>query len=569
MRPHPCDIDRLRRVALRGSLLAALLTGPVLAVGFDDFGRREHISGMSSPPAGEARTIALQIDGSAVVGTSTGELLRYQDGGTPAGLLATVPPAHSGSRAIVGLAALPDGGLIIAASDEESYSLRRIRTNDNGAEFHGDGVVTGNPLRVDALAIQGDGGIVVGGQERVPLDGGGERWNYIVVRHHSDGLIDGSFADEGVMRLDLDNRQAADVLVAPLADGSVVIASTVRARSDPSTDILVARIDSSGTLDPSFGNSGALRLGDVDADERAAAVLVQPDGAVVVAGTYVDTESGVSSWVLFRLQHDSVVQSLGGASELMSALGDERSCSAAHALAQLPDQTLLVAGSIQAECGKSSNLLLLAVMPDGRVQAERALDLGGDEKARAIAVQPDGQVLLAGGDADHVELVRIALGDPAPFWDLEPDVFHFSNVNGVRGSALQVSEFRAVEEFDQGIYVPLRIAGGEYALNGSSQYTKAPGWVRLGDEISVRHVARARPQESETTWLIVGGIQPANNLALTLGPVAVLEFTSVTGTIPDDAGGGGALGLLVLVLFAPAVQHRYQARNRNDGHRWG
>lgn len=45
------------------------------------------------------------------------------------------------------------------------------------------------------------------------------------------------------------------------------------------------------------------------------------------------------------------------------------------------------------------------------------------------------------------------------------------------------TEFIAIQGFDGGVSVPIRVFDGEYALNGSNQYTAAPGWVRrLGDE---------------------------------------------------------------------------------------
>lgn len=546
----------LRGCALRGLLLAGLLAGPAIAVAFDDFGAPGYFREASPGIPGEATALALQLDGSALVGTSAGMLLRYQSDGALDEAFA-VPASESGDRQVIGAAVLPDGKLVVALSGGDSYRLLRLQadgTLDEG--FSGAGPVMQHALRIDALAILADGAMIVSGQERVPLDDGSESWDYIVVRHRSDGRIDDSFGDGGVFRLNLDNRQASAVLVAPQPDGGAAIASAVRNAGDLSSDFLVARVSADGVLDASFnGDLGALRLGAEDVDERSAAVLIQPDGALVIAGTRTDATSGASAAVLLRLGVDGAPdRGFGPSGVLRLTQSGGTSCSAAHALAQLPDQTLLVAGSIQPECGADADFLLSAVTSDGRIHAERTVDLGGDEAVRAMVVQPNGGVLLAGGRADTVRLVRFALGDPPPLWDLEPDTFHFGNVNGAKGAGVLVSEFRALEEFDPGIQVPLRVSGGEYALNGSSEYTNAPGWVRLGDEISVRHVANERPQESETTQLIVGGIQAPNNLALVLGPVAVLEFTSVTGTIPDDAGGKGALGPLMLALLGMLAQ---------------
>lgn len=545
----------------------AVLSASMAAVAFEDFGVREHLAGRIPETSGSVRTLALQLDGSALIGTSTGALLRYLSDGTPDGSLAAVSAATSGGGAVTGVAALPDGRLIVAVSGADSYILLRLQGDGRvDAGFAATGAVTGHPLRIDALAVLGDGAIVVSGQERVPLDDGGERWNYIAIRHHPDGAVDGSFGEDGVSRLDLDNREPSVVSAAPHPGGGIVIASSLRA-DDGGSDIIVARLAAGGAPDPNFGDGarGTMRFGEDEMDERAAAVLIQPDGAIIVAGTGVSTESGVSSAMLLRLRADGALDpGFADSGALRPGGPDESACSAAHALAQLPDQTLLVAGAWRQSCGIDDDFLLLAVTPEGRVQAQRTLDLGGDEAARALAVQPNGRVLLAGDRAGAVELVRYALGDPPPLWDLEPDAFQFGNANGAQGLRMLVSEFRAVEEFDAGIYVPLRVTGGEYALNGSSQYTSAPGWVQLGDEISVRHVANARPQESETTRLTVGGIQAANNLSASLGAAAVLEFTSVTGSIPDDAGGGGALDSLALGMLG-LLASMLCARRRRRG----
>lgn len=563
----------LRLVHHGSSFVAASLLLSSAAMAFDDFAARAH-QAASLPGAGAVRSLALQLDGSAVLGTgSDGRLLRYLGDGT----LDRLPideeeaPAGTLAGAVVGLAVQPDGRLIALFAEDGAYTLRRWRSSGAVDAGFGEGgairMALGQGSRIDALAVPADGSLIVAGQESVTLDDGTVRWNPIVVRHRADGGIDASFGDGGVARLELDNRAVADVALAPQADGRIVLASAVRTPGAGAADILVARLRADGAPDPGFGDGGQgiVRFGADEVDERAGAVLIQPDGGIVVAGTAGGDDAG--ALVLLRLRADGRRDPGFADAGLLRVEPGASGCGSARALVQLPDQTLLVAGGWRPDCAGDADLLLLGVAADGRVQARRTIDLGGDERAHALAAQPNGEVLLAGGGPDTAAVVRYALGEPPPLWDLEPDGFQFGNENGAQGLRTLVSPFHAVEGFDAGVYLPLHVRGGEYALNGASEYTGVPGWVRLGDEISVRHVARAKPQESMTTRVTVGGVQAPNNLATTIGPVAVLEFTSVTGSLPEEAdgGGAGADGLFVLAALTLAAAARRTCGGTGDG----
>lgn len=132
------------------------------------------------------------------------------------------------------------------------------------------------------------------------------------------------------------------------------------------------------------------------------------------------------------------------------------------------------------------------------------------------------------------------------------------------------TEFIAIQGFDGGVIVPIRVFDGEYALNGSSQYTAAPGWVRMGDEIGVRHVSSRELQGVVTTRVAMGGVQPSNNLALVLGPSAKLSFTSTASASGTGAGAGsGAVDAIALATLLAAVlgvwARRERGRERSAG----
>lgn len=134
----------------------------------------------------------------------------------------------------------------------------------------------------------------------------------------ASGALDPSFADQGILILDLENNldQADDVAV--LADGRVVIAGTSRTQSG-TEDITALRLLSDGSLDLGFGDQGRTII-DVDGGNDAArSVLIQPDGKIVVLGDATFTSEGsIRNYVLVRLEADGSLDSAFGTGGLAS-----------------------------------------------------------------------------------------------------------------------------------------------------------------------------------------------------------------------------------------------------------
>jgi uncharacterized delta-60 repeat protein len=125
-----------------------------------------------------------------------------------------------------------------------------------------------------AIAVQpNDGKIVVAGEGGGYLDDG-----YIaVVRYHEDGDLDLDFSDDGIVTTPVGNSSTARS-IALQTDGKIVVAGYYQ---DGDTYFVVARYTVTGTLDAEFNNSG-LVTGTIPG--RAYGVAIQPDGKIIVAG---------------------------------------------------------------------------------------------------------------------------------------------------------------------------------------------------------------------------------------------------------------------------------------------
>jgi uncharacterized delta-60 repeat protein len=126
-----------------------------------------------------------------------------------------------------------------------------------------------------ALAIQADGKIVLAGGAR-----------YRVARLNSDGTLDATFGVDGKVMTGFTSGSDSASGVAIQADRKIVVVgedgSGRRAQSD--TKFALARYNSDGTLDASFGVNGKVMTDFTPRGDGAAGVAIQADGKIVVAG---------------------------------------------------------------------------------------------------------------------------------------------------------------------------------------------------------------------------------------------------------------------------------------------
>jgi uncharacterized delta-60 repeat protein len=125
------------------------------------------------------------------------------------------------------------------------------------------------------VAIQTDGTIVaVGGQYNpFPLVD-----DFALARYNPDGSPDPTFGTGGKLTTDFGGVDQGNG-VAIQADGRIIAVGA----GGPSHDFTLARYNSDGSLDPTFGAGGKLTT-DFGGFDRANAVALQTDGKIVTAG---------------------------------------------------------------------------------------------------------------------------------------------------------------------------------------------------------------------------------------------------------------------------------------------
>lgn len=391
----------------------------------------------------------------------------------------TDAPSRRGGRRRLGLAALG-----VASALSLSVALGAPADVDRG--FGRDGRATadaGGDEYAYALAVQPDGRIVVAGETSLNKDA-------VVFRLEPDGSPDRGFDGDGARAIDSGGYGAAHA-VAIQPDGGIVVAGESSVSMTSTTDAGVYRLTSAGAPDPSFGTDGAQAIDD-GGNEKAHALALQPDGSIVLAGSSLGTKNAA----VWRLTPT-------GARDLNFGAGGTRAIDlggtieVANAVGIQPDGRIVVAG--RATLNGVTHVLAARLTPTGA--PDPSFGAGGialltsadGAYARALAIQPDGKIVIAG---------RTVLNTDATVYRLTSDGAPDASF-GVDGS------------------VRLEAAGSEdahaLAIQRDGKILVA-GEASAGDEA---FLARLRPDGSRDTGfgdngrrIIGGGDVPAYAVAL-------------------------------------------------------
>jgi uncharacterized delta-60 repeat protein len=131
-----------------------------------------------------------------------------------------------------------------------------------------------------SVIVQADGKIVAAG---TTVSKNGISQPFAITRYNSNGIQDTTFGKRGLTTVDFGSfdQTARSLLLQP--DGKLVAIGFADTESSDS-DFLVARINSNGTLDSTFGTAGEVRTSFGDLNGGANAGLQQADGKIVAVG---------------------------------------------------------------------------------------------------------------------------------------------------------------------------------------------------------------------------------------------------------------------------------------------
>ncbi len=220
-----------------------------------------------------------------------------------------------------------------------------------------------------------------------------------MARYEADGSLDPTFSGDGMLTTPIAGGGDEASSVAIQSNGRIVVAGT-----DSYRRFATVRYLPDGTLDTSFGGNGIVRTNLTPSMDMATDVAIQSNGKIVVSG-----QAGAPTrpyFAVLRYRHDGSLDPTfaDGGKAVFVRNG------AARALAIQPDGKIVVTGYTP------WGLTLARLMPDGRLDRS----FGGDGVVGrltssnayfvwplAVALQANGKILVAGDyDIFHSGVVR-------------------------------------------------------------------------------------------------------------------------------------------------------------------
>ncbi|MBK8562441.1 MAG: hypothetical protein IPN76_03605 [Saprospiraceae bacterium] len=356
-----------------------------------------------------ANAVGLQTDMKIVVAGHQGwgnfVLSRYNPDGMLDSTFASVGTVSTDFGSVVtvnAIALLPDGKIVAAGrlgifSDFALASYNPDGSLDNGFGLNGKLTTDfgGGNDEASSLALQPDGKIIAVGNANFNIDS-----DFALARYTPNGALDVTFGLGGIVSVAIGMGTATVTASVLQPDGKILMAGSILhgapgyGSEDFFNRFIMVRYNEDGTLDASFG-SGGIYLGFIvgegfDYGFSVNALAIQADGNILVGITSF-YHPGMSSGGISRFFPDGTPDTVS-----VSFPSCAFCFSGVNALAVQPDGKIIAGGQV------NSNFVLARNNPDGTFDEDFGLegvleiDFGGYEAGSALAVQPNGSIVIAG-----------------------------------------------------------------------------------------------------------------------------------------------------------------------------
>lgn len=374
--------------------------------------------------------------------------------GTDGIVLTQVSPVYNFGMATV---VQPDGKIIVAgyAGTPSTYKAAVVRYNtdgtlDNTFGAGGELIIPIGSAKSYAtdVALQDDGKIVLGARTFDNVSG-----NFALVRLNADGSFDSSFGTNGIVIASTGgNDVSASILIAD--DGKILLAgdsdesfSVAKFNSDGSLDtsfgtngwaitvfdgsisiiqqiafqndgkivmggfainsvgryqMAAARLNADGTLDTSFGTAGKVNFNIGVDQDFVTAIAIQSDGKILLGGhTYITSNPRLAyDFAVVRLNTDGNMDSTYGNNGVTTAQIVDEANYTNGMIIQADDKVILVGRTVKE---LDYDLAMVRFNTDGTLDStfgnggKVSTDVEGrEDHGYAIALQPDTKIILAG-----------------------------------------------------------------------------------------------------------------------------------------------------------------------------
>ncbi len=250
----------------------------------------------------------------------------------------------------------------------------------------------------DAVVIQGNGAILTGGSALTYNSKLGHyQSTFALARWNSDGTLDKSFGKSGKLTTSFGTNQSNIDSLALTASGQIL---AMGIDTYNGTRVALARYNTNGSLDTTFGTSGTtlldvkVAIGSSQYDFSPAAGVLEADGSIMLVGS-----AGGQVALAHFTANGALDTSFGSGGVVTTSVGGS---AGASSVAVQPDGEIVVAGF------SDTNLLVIRYNANGTLDPTFGEGQGyvtlANASARGLLVQTNGQIVVAGtsGGADLV-----------------------------------------------------------------------------------------------------------------------------------------------------------------------
>ncbi len=334
-------------------------------------------------------------------------LVRYNEDGTPDNSFGTngIVTTQIGNDFDVAysIAIQSDGKIVAAGSTTQSgyTNFILVRYNTNGSidnTFGSNGItITSISSTFDeaySVVIQNDGKIVVVGHSYNVID-----YDFAIARYNPNGTLDNTFSTDGTTTtpIGLENNMALSTAIQ--GDGKII--ATGFSANGSNFDFALARYNTNGELDNSFGSNGIVTT-EVDTSiDVATSILIQSDGKIIAAGYSLTGIDNDFALVRYNV-NGGLDNSFGSDGIFTNPVGT--SINYAYSSVIQGDGKIVVVGRIgRMDDPNNDDFVLVRYNPNGKMdntfgtKGIVTTEIGpGDDRAYSVAIQNDGKIVVTG-----------------------------------------------------------------------------------------------------------------------------------------------------------------------------
>ncbi|MDE3057337.1 MAG: VCBS repeat-containing protein [Bacteroidota bacterium] len=305
--------------------------------------------------------------------------------------------AFGADNTVNAIAIQPDGKIVAAGGSNADFALARFTAKGVLDTTFG----TKGKVTTDLGSVMGPEqayGVAIQRDGKIVAAGLKDQ-DFALARYDSNGTLDASFGTGGKVVTDVGNSSDdGGKAVAIQSNGKIVVAGY------SNNNFAVLRYDTTGSLDASFGTGGKVTT-DFGGFEYGYGIAIQTDGKIVVAG-----DAGPGFAVARYDTNGSLDAAFGTNGKVKTTFGGSL-FEYATSVALLSDGKIVVTGTtdnganggdVVVVCYNTDGSLYTGFNSTGSVKT----DFGGDDYGNALAIQHDGRIVVVGSSGTQLLVAR-------------------------------------------------------------------------------------------------------------------------------------------------------------------